>query len=1404
MDKETDPDQKPNFHQIQKEFQDYWTPFNLVNGKYINQDGKWIKAAGWKQFKRWEWHMESRVNNTTGEFPTTSTDIEWEKYKASLPNFKSTASTANWENLGTSTSTSGYAGIGRINCIAFHPSDLNTYWVGTPAGGLWGTTDNGGTWTPMTDNENVIGVSNIIIPSDFATSNTIYIGMGDRDAWDTRSTGVLKSTDGGVTWNTTGLSFTVADYKMVYKILLDPNDDNHLIASTSYGVYETTNAAADWTLINSSTDILIDLEAKPGDFSTLYGSSKYGDVYKSTNGGSTWTIELSTDEKRTMLAISANDPTRVYAIVTNADNGLAAVYKSTDSGDSYSVVLDGATLNPMGYDYEGAETGGQAFYDIAFESSPADANVLFIGGINTWRSINGGSNWTIVSHWWGDRTAAVHADKHELIYRSNGDLFEGNDGGIYISTDNGGTWTDKTNGIVHSQIYRLGVSQTESGTIITGLQDNGSKLLDNGTWKDVKGGDGMECIIDYTNANIQYGTYTRGQITRTTDRWVSDETDINENIGTGDLQGAWVAPYIIDPTDHNTLYVGYADVWKTTDQGDNFTKISTMNSYDKLRSMAVAPSNTQYLYVADLSTIWVTNNGGGSWTDITGTLPIGSNSITYIAVDYQNPEKLWVTMGGYDGQRIFESTDAGTTWTNISTGLPQIPTLCVVQNTQATVNQLYVGTDVGVYVMNEGETWTLYNTGLPNVVVNELEIYYDAVTPANSRLVAATYGRGLWQTELAVSTSYNVDASISEISVPEEKAYCSMANITPTVKVQNKGIFTLTSFVVSYTIDGGTAVTQNWSGSLATNEIASITFAAIDLTEGDHNFVANVSAPNGTTDQDLSNDSKTVTYGLLINSFPIIEGFNADAAPSCWTTEIVTNIGGETPGITIVTSGSSPTVSPSEGSKMLKFNSYDTESGDQIRLITPPFATTGVTGAFVNFKWNLDDNYSTNTDNVQVQWSTDGTTWNNGNTYQRYNAGNTGWYNMSYALPAGALGQSKLYIGFLFTSDYGANCYMDDIQIQVDDLNSYVDASLSEISVPEEKMYCSANITPTIKVENKGNPTLTSFTVSYTIDGGTAVTQNWSGSLTTNEIATITFAAIDLTEGDHSFVANVSAPNGTTDQNPTNDSKTVAYSLSTNSFPLIEGFNADDPPSCWTTEIVTNADGETPEITIVTSGSNPTVSPSEGSKMLKFNSYDTESGDQIRLITPPFATTGVTGAFVNFKWNLDENYDTETDNVQVQWSTDGTTWNDGDTYQRYDDGNIGWYNMSYALPAGALDQSKLYVGFLFTSDYGANCYMDDIRIQTDNTSSLILQTAANNNRIKIYPNPSNGLLTISSAKSIQHMNVQIHDINGRLVYTKDYQNSTTNSIDLRDQAKGMYLIKLKIDNEIIQSKIIIE
>ncbi|MFZ4548793.1 MAG: GEVED domain-containing protein, partial [Bacteroidales bacterium] len=471
------------------------------------------------------------------------------------------------------------------------------------------------------------------------------------------------------------------------------------------------------------------------------------------NGGTSWTQAFNNaNAYRIELAVSANQPTSVYALAENSSSGLYGIYKSTNSGTSYAQVFAGTTTNLLGwYDgIPGTDDGGQGWYDLSLAVSPSNANTLLVGGINTWRSTNGGTSWALVNHWYGGYgVQAVHADKHSLNYRSNGDLFECNDGGVYISANNGTSWTDKTNGMVISQMYKLSVSQTVSTDVITGLQDNGTKLISGGTWSDVKSGDGMECLIDYSNVNIQYGTYVYGQIDRTNDHWATSTAIEPASAG----NGAWVTPYIIDPTNPLILYAGYADVWKTSNRGTSWTKISTMNTADKIRSMAIAPSNTQVIYVADQSTIWKTTNGGTSWSTITGSLPVGSGSITYIAVKNDDANTLWVTLGGYSATTVYQSINAGASWTNISAGLPQLPVYTIVQNKQsASEVQLYIGTELGVYFKKGSDNWTAYNTGLPNVQIGELEIYY-ASNPQQSKLRAATFGRGLWETLVYYSST---------------------------------------------------------------------------------------------------------------------------------------------------------------------------------------------------------------------------------------------------------------------------------------------------------------------------------------------------------------------------------------------------------------------------------------------------------------------------------------------------------------------------------------------------------------------------------------------------------------------------------------------------------------------------
>lgn len=762
-----------DFHAIQTEMENYWETQNVKDG-YVSEDGVRSKVPNWKLYKRWEYYWEQRVDQTTGAFPTTNSVIEYEKYLSTKKRLNKTTYNENWTSLGTDNSTGGYAGIGRINCVTFHPTDNNVLWVGSPSGGIWKTTNGGSSWEILNDDQLVLGVSDIAIPSDYATSNTIYIATGDRDGgsmWslsggqtaDNVSIGVLKSTDGGVTWNTTGLTYAKSLKFKIYSLLIHPANTSILFASTSEGVYKTTNSGLTWSLKSSYP--LWRMAFKPGDPTIIYGTEIYtGDQYfdRSTDTGETWADNLygsGTDARRTELAVSANDPNVVYLLTCNSTGGLKGIYKSTDSGVSFSQINTNTSQNMLGYYSDGSgATSGQGSYDLCIACSPADANTVFIGGINTWKSTDGGVNWTINNMWTSSSTynksgsPVVHADKHALNFQNGTTLFEGNDGGIYKTTDGGTTWTDLSNGLVISQIYRVGVSQTSSTTVLTGLQDNGSKLYNSGFWTDVTGGDGMECIVDYSSSSYMYATYVRGTIYRSTNGGASFPTTISANIPAGQPVGqspigAWVTPYAIDPTTPATLFAGYDKIWKTTNRGNTWTSASQqLSATDKLRSLVIAASNSNIVYTADRSNMWKATDGGATnWTSI--TLPTTANYLTYIAVKNNDPNTVWITYGGYtDGAKVYESTDGGSNWTNISTGLPNLPIMCIVQYKNALDrNVLFVGTDVGVYVKDGSNDWASYNSGLPNVVVTELEILY---TGSTDKLRAGTFGRGLWETNI--------------------------------------------------------------------------------------------------------------------------------------------------------------------------------------------------------------------------------------------------------------------------------------------------------------------------------------------------------------------------------------------------------------------------------------------------------------------------------------------------------------------------------------------------------------------------------------------------------------------------------------------------------------------------------
>ena len=774
--------ENPTFQEIRGAFNDYW------NGKSI------VKGQGYKQFKRWEWYWESRIL-PNGQFPRSS--ATWDAYIEYRSTNRAPASkraetimsSANWTSKGPSTSAGNGQGLGRINCLAFHPTEANTFWIGAPAGGLWKTTDGGTTWSTRTDSLPVLGVSDIAI--DPTNADIMYIATGDGDMGslkgmiarsdgDTKSIGVLKSTNGGTTWNTTGLSWNVTSAKLMRRLLMSPTNSKIILAAATDGIWRTSDGGETWT--NVQAGYFMDLECKPGDASIMYASS-YGasEIYRSTDSGETWSSVVTLPGIiRVDLAVSAASPDLVDAICVNSSSGLAGLWTSKNSGASFTQYLVGTESNNM-LNIKGDASGadGQGNYDLAYVINPDNEKDIWIGGVNVWSSQNGGSDWRLTSVWADsadalsaagvghpDTIPVVHADCHWLAFHplQRGTLFACNDGGIHKTTDAGASWTDITNGLEISQIYRIGVAQTVAANVVCGLQDNATKELENNVWNERTGGDGMECLIDYSNNSILYSSAQNGTIFRT-DKANDSEFVISVNIPGGQKEGTspageWVTPFVIHPTNPKVLFAGYNKVYKTTDQGDSWSAISPVVSSDLLRYIAVAPSNPNTIYVATHDTIARTTDGGETWSYVSEWDPEVNGVVSYLAVDPTNPQRMFVTFSGYAaGKKVFMSPDGGTTWANYSGTLPNVPANCIVYQ-KGSNEGLYIGTDVGVFYRDGTMSdWVPYQDGLPVVVVTELEISY-----FNNKLWAATFGRGLWSSDLYSSTvgveSQNIDDDV--------------------------------------------------------------------------------------------------------------------------------------------------------------------------------------------------------------------------------------------------------------------------------------------------------------------------------------------------------------------------------------------------------------------------------------------------------------------------------------------------------------------------------------------------------------------------------------------------------------------------------------------------------------------
>lgn len=735
-----------NFHEVRGEF-DRW----------MSTQDRSEKIPGRKQFDRISWFLEGRVDEN-GQFgnPAATWDV-YQDVKRTMKQSK-LQQVSNWVPVGPTIVPSQGGGLGRINCVAFHPTNNNIMYAGSASGGLWKTTNGGSNWTPMSDDLASLGVSDIVI--DHQNANTLFVATGDNDANDTYSIGIIKSTDGGNTWTTTGLSYTIQEQRRISKLIMDPNNNQIMYAGTNIGLYKTTDGGVTWNKIRHGS--VEDIELNPLNSNTIYiilGNRPY----RSTNAGASFlptTVSYTSSVDRAKLAVTPADTSYVYLLTSkNSDDSFEGLYLSTDGGSTYT--KKSSSPNILGYSSTGAVGSGISWYAMALAVSPTNKNEVFAASVNIWKSTNAGASWAIKAHWYGaGGISYVHADVHELTYNENTNaLWVCSDGGLDVTTDNGANWTQKNTGLMISQIYRLSVSDQDGHRVLTGWQDNGTHLKTQTGWSHELGGDGMECIISHVNYNYLYGESQYGNISRSTNGGIS-WSNISSSIGE---EGHWVTPYVMHPTNQNILYAGYDNIYKTTDKGNTWTNLTNNTNtsyYKKYRALAISESDPNYLYASDYYDIYRSTDGGLTWTNCSGNLP--SREISYITIHPDNPNIVYVTMLGFvNGEKVYVSRNKGTSWINISGNLPNIPANTLVFE-KGSNGGIYVGTDVGVYYRDSTlANWIPFMDGLPNVIISELEINY-----AGHAIIAATYGRGLWSSDL-----YSWNVPVNEIPVSEKQQF---------------------------------------------------------------------------------------------------------------------------------------------------------------------------------------------------------------------------------------------------------------------------------------------------------------------------------------------------------------------------------------------------------------------------------------------------------------------------------------------------------------------------------------------------------------------------------------------------------------------------------------------------------